>query len=102
MSNTAEDVFAVKFGTERGDVIRVYTFERISGAVWQVDMLAGDGVFWIHPKMTNPTPEYVLRFGRLPVAMAGCRGYQACMYGGYQGHLPSLLQLDAWRGAVRG
>lgn len=54
MSNTAEDVFAVKLATERGDVLRVYTFERISGAVWQVDMLAGNGSFWVHPKITNP------------------------------------------------
>ena len=43
--------YAAKLSTKYGDVVRVYTFERISGAVWQVDMLAGNGsVFWIHPK----------------------------------------------------
>ena len=61
MSNTLEDVYAAKLATKYGDVIRVYTFERISGAVWQVDMLAGnESLFWIHPKMTNPGNEEIM------------------------------------------
>ena len=54
MSNTLEDVYAARMATPKGDVLRVYMYERISDAVWQVDMLCGNGsVFWVHPKMTN-------------------------------------------------
>ena len=60
MSQTTSDVYAVKMKTEYGDVVRVYAYERISGAVWQVDMLAGNNsMFYIHPKLINPGDETI-------------------------------------------
>jgi hypothetical protein len=35
MSQTQDPMWAARLPTERGDVLRVWTYERISGAVWQ-------------------------------------------------------------------
>ena len=43
MSNTLDDAYVAKLETPRGDVIRVWMLERVSGCVWQVDMFAGNG-----------------------------------------------------------
>ena len=60
MSQTTSDVSAFRIPTEHGDVVRVFAFERISGAVWQVDMLAANNsMFYIHPKLTNPGSEAI-------------------------------------------
>ena len=40
--------------TEKGDVIRVYEYDRQNHTVWQVDMLLDDDVLWVHPRVTNP------------------------------------------------
>jgi hypothetical protein len=63
MSQTLEDVMTATLSTPKGTVVRVYTYERISGAVWQVDMLAGNNsVFWVHPKLTNPKNDSVMGY----------------------------------------
>eukprot|EP00037_Helgoeca_nana_P006494 m.59859 g.59859 ORF g.59859 m.59859 type:complete len:809 (+) comp17377_c0_seq1:82-2508(+) len=60
MSNTLEDAYVARLPTARGDVIRVWMLERVSGCVWQVDMFAGNGsVLYVHPKLTNPTNDTV-------------------------------------------
>ena len=41
--------------TDRGDMLRVYEFDRYNGTVWQVDMIIANGSVLVHPKITNPT-----------------------------------------------
>jgi hypothetical protein len=60
MSQTADSISAARIPTSRGDVVRVWGYERISRAIWQVDMLAGEtngsSTMWMHMKLTNPNP----------------------------------------------
>jgi len=52
---TEDTVWAAKIETKKGDVIRVYEFDRYNGTVWQVDMLLDGAELWTHSKVTNPT-----------------------------------------------
>lgn len=49
-----DDVHAALLETERGPLLRIWEFDRFNASVWQVDMMVFDGVFWAHPKITNP------------------------------------------------
>ncbi len=48
--------FLAKINTDKGDVLRVYEFDRYNGTVWQVDMFIDDDELWVHPRITNPNP----------------------------------------------
>ena len=50
-------VFAAKIPTPRGDVARVWEFDRQNHTVWQVDIFLEDDVLWAHPTITNPNDE---------------------------------------------
>lgn len=52
---TEERVWAAKLQTERGEMVRVYEFDRYNGTVFQVDVLLQGGELWTHTKITNPT-----------------------------------------------
>ena len=54
---TEEQVWAAVLSTERGDVVRVYEYDRYNGTVFQVDILLDGPELWTHAKITNPNPE---------------------------------------------
>jgi len=47
--------YMARLKTSRGDVVRVYEYDRYNSTVWQVDMYTANGTFYAHPKITNPT-----------------------------------------------
>eukprot|EP00040_Diaphanoeca_grandis_P025146 m.138951 g.138951 ORF g.138951 m.138951 type:complete len:823 (+) comp30026_c1_seq1:97-2565(+) len=62
MSQTAEPVYVGYINTtDHGPILRIYVFERISGAVWQVDLLlpSNSSVLWVHITLTNPTDDTI-------------------------------------------
>ena len=62
-SSTQSDVYAAALPTERGDILRVYDFDRIGGGVWQVDMHIGSNqTLWVHVKLTNPGTTPMLAY----------------------------------------
>jgi hypothetical protein len=48
-------VYLARIETERGDLLRVYEYDRYNSSVWQVDMAIVNGSFVAHPRITNPT-----------------------------------------------
>ena len=42
--------------TSKGDVVRVWEYDRQNHTVWQVDMFLDGDTLWAHPKITNPNP----------------------------------------------
>lgn len=48
-------VYLARVKTKRGQVLRVYEFDRYNGTVWQVDMALTNGSFMAHPRVSNPT-----------------------------------------------
>eukprot|EP00039_Didymoeca_costata_P027036 m.17268 g.17268 ORF g.17268 m.17268 type:complete len:788 (-) comp5965_c0_seq1:284-2647(-) len=56
---TDSQVHLGKLSTEKGDVIRVWEFDRFNSTVWQVDIFLEDTVLWIHPSITNPNTHSV-------------------------------------------
>jgi hypothetical protein len=59
---TEERVWAAKLTTERGDVVRVYEYDRYNGTVFQVDMLLDGDELWTHVKVTNPHESSTLGY----------------------------------------
>jgi hypothetical protein len=59
---TEERVWAARLKTERGDVVRVYEFDRYNGTVFQVDLLLDGDELWTHAKITNPNNASVLGY----------------------------------------
>jgi len=55
---TCAPVFAGLVQTGRGTLVRLYEFERIREAVWQVDLYLppDDGRVWVHGRLLNPNP----------------------------------------------
>ena len=51
---TESEVFSATIPSERGDIVRVWDFDRLNNTVWQVDILVEGEVMWAHPKITNP------------------------------------------------
>jgi hypothetical protein len=41
--------------TERGDIVRVWEYDRVNHTVWSVDMLFEGDTLWAHPRITNPS-----------------------------------------------
>lgn len=52
---TETQVYFAEIHTERGPLLRVYEFDRYNSTTWQVDMLLEDDIFYVHPRITNPT-----------------------------------------------
>eukprot|EP00939_MAST-03C_sp_MAST-3C-sp1_P000462 g462.t1 len=64
-------VHTAVMNSDLGKVIRVWEYDRLNGTVWQVDMLIDlDGVFWIHPKISNPTNGTIPSYWWTCVAMS--------------------------------
>ena len=51
---TEERVWAARLATERGDMVRIWEFDRYNGTVFQVDVLLDGDELWTHTKVTNP------------------------------------------------
>lgn len=49
--------YVAKIPTSKGDVLRVYEFDRYNYTVWQVDMFIDNNELWVHPRITNPTDK---------------------------------------------
>eukprot|EP00461_Guttulinopsis_vulgaris_P004054 UN04055 len=47
------ELFAAKFDTERGPVVRTYEFDRFNHTTFQVDWFVEDDVLYMHPKVVN-------------------------------------------------
>ncbi len=58
---TCSPVFVAKVTTERGPIVRLYEFDRIREAAWQVDLFLPEDEcrIWIHVTLTNPNPYAV-------------------------------------------
>ena len=54
---TEEQVWTAVLPTEKGDVVRVYEYDRYNGTVFQVDILLDGAELWTHTKITNPNYE---------------------------------------------
>lgn len=48
-------VYLARVETDRGDILRVYEYDRYNSTTWQVDMAIVNGSFVAHPRITNPT-----------------------------------------------
>ena len=59
---TEESVFAAKLATERGEMIRVYEFDRYRATVFQVDILLDGDELWTHAKVANPHDNATLGY----------------------------------------
>jgi hypothetical protein len=53
-AGTQDHVWAARLNTSRGDVIRIYEFDRFNETAFQVDILLLNGTLWAHPKTFNP------------------------------------------------
>ena len=67
---TEEKIWAARLQTERGEMLRIYEFDRYNGTVYQVDILLDGDELWTHAKVTNPNdvavPGYCARFELAP------------------------------------
>ena len=59
---TEERVWAAKLSTERGEMVRVYEFDRYRSTVFQVDILLDGEELWTHAKVSNPNNHSVLGY----------------------------------------
>lgn len=59
---TEERVWAAKLATERGDVVRIWEYDRYNGSVYQVDMILDGAELWTHVKVTNPNRDDMLGY----------------------------------------
>ena len=55
---TCSPVFVATVDTERGPILRLYEFDRIREAAWQVDIFLPEGEdrVWTHVSLINPNP----------------------------------------------
>ena len=62
-----DDVHAALLSTERGPLLRIWEFDRWNTSVFSVDMMVVNGVFWAHPRITNPNTHDIpgCEFGTL-------------------------------------
>lgn len=56
---TCSPVFAGVVKTSRGDILRIYEFDRLFETVWQVDIWLPDAAreLWVHVTLRNPNPR---------------------------------------------
>lgn len=58
---TCSPVFCGVVETDRGPILRLYEFDRIREAAWQVDLFLPEGEdrLWVHGRIVNPNPRDV-------------------------------------------
>lgn len=58
---TCSPVFVATLKTERGPLLRIYEFDRIREAIWQVDLYLpkDESRLWAHVKIVNPNPHAI-------------------------------------------
>jgi hypothetical protein len=54
--STESTVWTAVIPSERGDVVRVWDYDRLNSTVWQVDILLENDTMWAHAKIHNPNP----------------------------------------------
>ncbi len=56
--NTVSPVFCGIVETERGSILRLYEFDRVVEAAWQIDLFlpTGDDRLFVHGRIINPSP----------------------------------------------
>ena len=55
---TLSPTYAATIPTEKGDMLRVWEYDRVNHTVWAVDTLFElDGTVWVHPRITNPSKD---------------------------------------------
>jgi hypothetical protein len=61
---TCAPVFAGRVESDRGPILRLYEFERIREAAWQVDLYLppGEGRLWVHGRLLNPNPHSIAAY----------------------------------------
>ena len=52
-----DHVFAARVETERGDVLRIYAFDRFNHTAFQLDAIVLNDTLFVHPKTFNPLPK---------------------------------------------
>ena len=69
-------VFVVTLATERGPVLRIYEFDRVMQAAWQIDLFVpdGDDRLFMHGRIVNPDPTDMLGFWWTNTAVAATPG----------------------------
>ena len=65
-------VFVATLETERGPVLRIYEFDRVMQAAWQIDLFVpdGDDRLFMHGRIINPDPTDMLGFWWTNTAVA--------------------------------
>ena len=65
-------VFVATLETERGPVLRIYEFDRVMQAAWQIDLFVADGDdrLFMHGRIINPDPTDMLGFWWTNTAVA--------------------------------
>jgi hypothetical protein len=48
--------YTARIPTDKGDVVRVWEYDRLNHTTWQVDIFLQKDVLFVHPKITNPRP----------------------------------------------
>ena len=69
-------VFVATLETERGPVLRIYEFDRVMQAAWQIDLFVpdGDDRLFMHGRIINPDPTDMLGFWWTNTAVAATPG----------------------------
>ena len=69
-------VFVATLETERGPVLRIYEFDRVMQAAWQIDLFVpdGDDRLFMHGRIVNPDPTDMLGFWWTNTAVAATPG----------------------------
>ena len=69
-------VFVATLETERGPILRIYEFDRVMEAAWQIDLFVpdGDDRLFMHGRIVNPDPTDMLGFWWTNTAVAATPG----------------------------
>ena len=69
-------VFVATLATERGPILRIYEFDRVMQAAWQIDLFVpdGDDRLFMHGRIVNPDPTDMLGFWWTNTAVAATPG----------------------------
>ena len=69
-------VFVATLETERGPILRIYEFDRVMEAAWQIDLFVpdGDDRLFMHGRIINPDPADMLGFWWTNTAVAATPG----------------------------
>lgn len=59
---TEERVWSARLQTVRGEMVRIWEFDRYNATVFQVDVLLDGDELWTHTKVTNPSTLPVLGY----------------------------------------